>query len=138
MDKIRCEFIWKYGNILFWEISLIFFCPRNLGKDLRTIIKKKALSEKKCILISLSQHFTILHLNNFKIDNLSWLLRFKLNSGWQGVFCLYVYICICRVCEKFLQLRYTSQKGKVKPKYKTKEKWNTKQRNVLSLSFKLC
>ena len=31
----------------YWEISIIFFCPGNLGGDLRTTIKKKALSEKK-------------------------------------------------------------------------------------------
>ena len=32
----------------YWEISIIFFCPGNLGKDLRTTIKKKkTLSEEK-------------------------------------------------------------------------------------------
>ena len=51
-----------------WEISIIFFCPGNLGKDLRTRIKKRLCRKKKCLLISLSQHFTILNLNSFKND----------------------------------------------------------------------
>ena len=51
-----------------WEISIIFFCPGNLGGDLRTTIKKKALSEKKVPFDFLSQYFTILHLKSFKND----------------------------------------------------------------------
>ena len=31
----------------YWEVLIIFFCPGNLGKDLRTTIKKKTLSEGK-------------------------------------------------------------------------------------------
>ena len=152
----------------YWEMSMVLFCPGNVGKDLHTTIKKKLSWKKKCLLISLNQHFTILHLNSLKNDlekpkrslhvnnielasqfeisfffshkvvNLSWLLRFKLSSGWRSVFCLYAYIFICWVCKKFVHLRYTLQKWKVKPKYKTKEKWTSKQRNVLSLSFELC
>ena len=49
----------------YWEISIIFFCPGNLGGDLRTTIKKKALSEKKVPFDFLSQYFTILHLKSF-------------------------------------------------------------------------
>ena len=29
----------------YWEISMIFFCPGNLDKDLHTTINKKTLSE---------------------------------------------------------------------------------------------
>ena len=52
----------------YWEISIIFFCPGNLGGDLRTTIKKKALSEKKVPFDFLSQYFTILHPKSFKND----------------------------------------------------------------------
>ena len=31
----------------YWEISMVFFCPGNLSKDLRTAIKKETLSEEK-------------------------------------------------------------------------------------------
>ena len=51
-----------------WEISMIFFCPGNLGKYLRTTVKKRLCRKKKCLLISLSQHFTVLNLNSFKND----------------------------------------------------------------------
>ena len=51
-----------------WEISIIFFCPGNLGGDLRTTVKQKALSEKKVPFDFVSQYFTILHLKSFKND----------------------------------------------------------------------
>ena len=51
-----------------WEISIIFFCPGNLGGDLRTTIKKKALSEKKVPFDFLSQYFIFVHLKSFKND----------------------------------------------------------------------
>ena len=41
---------------------MILFCTGNLGG------KKGLCRKKKCLLISLSQHFTILHLNSFKND----------------------------------------------------------------------
>ena len=48
---------------------MIFLCSGNLDKDLYTTIKKKTICrKKKCLLISLSQHFTILYLNRFKND----------------------------------------------------------------------
>ena len=53
----------------FLEISMIFFCPGNLGKDLRVPqLKKRLCWKEKCLLISLSQLFTILHLSSFKKD----------------------------------------------------------------------
>ena len=54
--------------MLYWEIS-IFFCRGNLGKDLRTTIKKKTLSEEKVPFdFFKSTLYTILHLNSFKND----------------------------------------------------------------------
>ena len=62
MDKITCEFIMHY-----WEISMIFFCPGNLAKDYEAQLKKRLCWKKKCLLISVSQHFTILHLKVLKM-----------------------------------------------------------------------
>ena len=56
----------------YWEISIIFFCPGNLGGDLRTTIKKKALSEKKVPFDFLSQYFTILHLYILQVFKMIW------------------------------------------------------------------
>ena len=55
----------------YWEISMIFFCSGNLGKDLRTTIKKKRLCRKKeWLLISLSEQFNILRLK--KVLKMIW------------------------------------------------------------------
>ena len=54
----------------FLEISMIFFCPGNIGRYLHTIIKKKTLSEGKVPFDSFKStvYFTVLHLSSIKID----------------------------------------------------------------------